>query len=73
MKKSLLLIASIAAAAVVSLFVVKVVSIQKPNGLFYENVEALSGGEIIVGPLCIECKNAACSSLGEVYLDNYPA
>ena len=45
MKKSLLLIASIVVAAVVSFVVVKVVSAQKPNELFYENVEVLADGE----------------------------
>ena len=37
------------------------------------NVEALSQSEIIVGTLCMECRNAARTSLGEVFLDHYPA
>lgn len=41
--------------------------------LFDANVEALSQGEIIVGPLCMVNKNSACTSLGEVFLDHYPA
>ena len=45
MKKPFLLIASIAAAAVVSLVVIKVVSFQSKNSLFYENVEVLADGE----------------------------
>ena len=35
-----------------------------------ENVEALSDTEIIVGPLCAQYKDRACSSLGEVH-ENY--
>lgn len=41
--------------------------------LFDANVEALSQREIIVGPLCMVNKNTACTSLGEVFLDHYPA
>lgn len=41
--------------------------------LFEANVEALSQGEIIVGSLCMVNKNTACTSLGEVFLDHYPA
>ena len=41
--------------------------------LFDANVEALTQDEIIVGPLCMECPNAACSSLGEVYLESVRA
>lgn len=37
--------------------------------LFDANVEALSQREI----LCMVNKNTACTSLGEVFLDHYPA
>ena len=43
------------------------------DDLFEANVEALSQGEIIVGSLCMVNKNTACTSLGEVFLDHYPA
>ena len=44
------------------------------NGeLFDANVEALTDYEILVGNLCMKTSNYACSSLGEVYLDHYPA
>lgn len=41
--------------------------------LFDANVEALTDYEILVGNLCMKTSNYACSSLGEVYLDHYPA
>ena len=41
--------------------------------LFNANVEALAHDEIVVGPLCMECPNAACTSLGEVYVENIRA
>lgn len=41
--------------------------------LFDANVEALTQDEIIVGPLCMECPNAACTSLGEVFLESVRA
>ena len=40
--------------------------------LIEENIDALSQTEIIVGPLCMEAENYACTSLGEVFLDHYP-
>ena len=43
------------------------------NALFEANVEALAEEEIIVGPLCMQCPDRACSSLGEVFLEHYPA
>ncbi|MGN1220864.1 MAG: hypothetical protein ACI4TU_07990 [Candidatus Cryptobacteroides sp.] len=43
------------------------------NELFEANVEALSNGEIIVGPLCMVNKNTACTTLGDTLLDHYPA
>lgn len=43
------------------------------NELFEANVEALSNGKIIVGPLCMVNKNTACKTLGDTFLDHYPA
>ena len=54
-------------------FVVASSSRNSKDDLFKANVEALSQPEIIVGSLCIECKNAACTSLDEVFIDFYPA
>ena len=48
------------------------ISTKCPDISIRKNIEALSDTEIIVGPLCMECRNAACTSLGKVYLDNYP-
>ena len=46
---------------------------QKVDLLIYKNIEVLSDPEIIVGPLCMQCPNYACSSLGEVFEGHYPA
>lgn len=43
------------------------------NSLFDANVEVLTRYEILVGDLCMQCPGYACSSLGEVYLEHYPA
>ena len=41
--------------------------------IFEANVEALTQEEITVGNLCMSCPNYACTSLGVVYLEHYPA
>ncbi len=40
---------------------------------FNENLEALMDSEIIVGDLCMVWPGYACTTLGEVLLDHYPA
>lgn len=45
----------------------------KEKSFFERNLDALTEEEIIVGPLCMECPNAACTSLGEVFKEYYPA
>ena len=40
---------------------------------FNENLEALMDQEIIVGDLCMVCPGYACTTLGEVLEDHYPA
>ena len=40
---------------------------------FNENLEALMDSEIIVGDLCMVCPGYACTALGEVLEDHYPA
>jgi len=40
---------------------------------FNENLEVLMDSEIIVGDLCMVCPNYACTTLGEVLEDHYPA
>lgn len=39
------------------------------DDIFNTNVETLAEEEIIVGPLCMQCPDRTCSSLGEVFLD----
>ena len=41
--------------------------------LFNENLEALMDQEIIVGDLCMVWPGYACTTLGEVLEDHYPA
>ncbi len=74
MKKMILLAAgAVLLAASVSIFVYVNNENNTMGELFDANVEALTQDEIIVGPLCMECPNAACSSLGEVYLESVRA
>ncbi len=61
------------AAAAVSAFVYVNNEKNSMSDLFNANVEALTQDEIIVGNLCMQCPNYACSSLGEVFLEHYPA
>ena len=37
---------------------------------FNENLEVLMDSEIIVGDLCIVCKDSACTTLGEVLFEH---
>ena len=37
---------------------------------FNENLEALMDSEIIVGDLCMVCKDSACTTLGEVLFEH---
>ena len=37
---------------------------------FNENLEALMDQEIIVGDLCMVCKDSACTTLGEVLFEH---
>lgn len=72
MKRKFALIAT--AIVLVASASILCVCVQKyQNDLFNQNVEALSQSEIVVGDLCMMCPNYACSSLGEVFLDHYPA
>ena len=74
MKKNMILAAgAVLVAAAVSAFVYVNNERNSMSDLFNTNVEALTRYEIIVGDLCVVCPNYACSSLGEVYLDHYPA
>ena len=74
MKKMILLAAgAVLLGAPVSAFVYVNNESNSMGELFDANVEALTQDEIIVGPLCMECPNAACSSLGEVYLESVRA
>ena len=74
MKKTFLLAAgAVLLTAAVSTFVYVNNESNSMDELFDANVEALTQDEIIVGPLCMECPNAACSSLGEVYLESVRA
>ena len=40
---------------------------------FNENLEALMDSEIIVGDLCMVCRNSACTTLGEVLENHHKA
>ena len=71
MKKSI--IAAVAAGIMTLAGMAAVKTVSHKTSLFERNVEALSEGEIIVGPLCMKVPNRACGSLGVVYSDHYPA
>ena len=71
MKKSK--IAAIAAGIVTLAGIAVFKSASHETSLTRMNVEALAEDEIIVGPLCMVVQNYACTSLGEVLLDHYPA
>lgn len=73
MKRTLIVTAVFVFVAVSSALVIGLRKNRICDDLFNRNVEALTDGEIIVGTLCMQCPNHACTSLGEVYLDNYPA
>lgn len=65
-KKVLFAAGAIIVTAVVSVFVHLKIQDKRKDALFNANVEALSQSEIIVGPLCMEEPNRACTSLNEV-------
>ena len=71
MKKSI--IAAVAAGIMTIAGMAAVKTVSAEASLFERNVEALTEGEIIVGPLCMKVPNRACGSLGVVYSDYYPA
>ena len=74
MKKNIILAAgAVLVAAAVSAFVYVNSGRNTMDDLFNTNVEALARYEIIVGDLCMVCPNYACYSLGEVYIEHYPA
>ena len=65
-----------AAGAALFLAATVFVSVYVNNGndsmeaMFDANVEALSKNEIIVGPICMQCPDRLCISLGEPF-DNH--
>ena len=73
--KKLVLIAAVVvmSAAAVSAFVYVNNGKNSMGELFNANVEALTESEIIVGNLCMVCRNSACTSLGVVYEEHIKA
>lgn len=69
--KKLLIFLTVISAMMAAVIAVKTRS--QFNEQFDANIEALAEGEIIVGTLCMQAKDRACSSLGEVYPEHYPA
>jgi hypothetical protein len=71
--KKVIIIASTVMALALSAGAVFAICQGGRDDFLNQNVEALMESEIVVGPLCMECKNCACTTLGEVLLEHYPA
>ncbi len=71
MKKAI--IVAVGLLALSSVAALLTASKNQEKSFFEQNVDALMDSEIIVGDLCMVWPNYACTTLGEVLLDHYPA